>query len=176
MRMALRLAVIVGLSQAAAVAMDGPQQNVAAGKAQEAVAAAASPGGTPPGQGAKTQKKPGTRAKKRGQREAPPGDGEPRTIVVREGGAREPAAQIAPGLPPAEANRQRQNAERILGATTDELQALSGRQLTELQQETMGQIRNYMDGSRSALKDGDVRRASTLAEKAQMLADDLAKH
>jgi hypothetical protein len=33
-----------------------------------------------------------------------------------------------------------------------------------------------MDGARSALKEGDVRRASTLAEKAQLLSDDLVKH
>jgi hypothetical protein len=33
-----------------------------------------------------------------------------------------------------------------------------------------------MQGARSALKEGDVRRAGTLAEKAQLLAEDLVKH
>jgi hypothetical protein len=33
-----------------------------------------------------------------------------------------------------------------------------------------------MDGARSALQEGDLRRASTLAEKAHLLADDLVKH
>ena len=39
----------------------------------------------------------------------------------------------------------------------------------------MGQIHNYMDGARAALHEGDVRRASTLAEKAHLLAEDLVK-
>ncbi|MGA6986530.1 MAG: hypothetical protein WBZ01_10790 [Terriglobales bacterium] len=103
-------------------------------------------------------------------------DGAPRKIVVREGGAREPAAQIAPGMTPAEATRQRQNAEQLLSSADDRLNQLAGRTLDARQQETAGQIRNYMDGARSALKEGDLRRASTLAEKAHLLADDLVKH
>ena len=100
----------------------------------------------------------------------------PNKIVVREGGASEPAAQIAPGMTPAEATRQRHNAEQLLGATDDKLKRLAGRTLDAKQQETVGQIRNYMDGARSALKEGDVRRANTLAQKAHLLSEDLAKH
>jgi hypothetical protein len=33
-----------------------------------------------------------------------------------------------------------------------------------------------MEGARGALQEGDERRASTLAEKAHLLADDLLKH
>lgn len=114
--------------------------------------------------------------KKRRPRTAPAPNGGPRRIVVREGGASEPAAQIVPGIPPAEATRQRQNAEQLLGSTGDQLQQLAGRTLDAQQQETVGQVRNYMEGARSALKEGDVQRASTLAEKAHLLADDLVKH
>lgn len=39
----------------------------------------------------------------------------------------------------------------------------------------MSQIHNYMKGSRSALKEGDIPRAHTLAVKAGLLADDLAR-
>jgi len=39
----------------------------------------------------------------------------------------------------------------------------------------VGQIRNYMDHARLALKEGDLRRANTLAEKAHLLSDDLVK-
>jgi hypothetical protein len=116
----------------------------------------------------------GTR--KRRKRAAPAPDGNPRKVVVREGGAVEPAAQIAPGMTPAEATRQRRNAERLLGSTDDQLKQLAGRTLDARQQETVGQIRNYTDGAHSALKEGDVRRASTLAEKAHLLAEDLVKH
>jgi hypothetical protein len=96
--------------------------------------------------------------------------------VVREGGANEPTAQIVPGMTPAEAARQRQNAEQLLGVTDEQLKQLAERTLSAPQQQTVGQIRNYMDGARSALKEGDVRRASTLAEKAHLLAEDLVKH
>ncbi len=100
----------------------------------------------------------------------------PRKIMVREGGASEPAAQIAPDMTPAEAASQRQNAERLLGSSDDQLKVLAGRTLDAQQQETVGQIRNYMVGARSALQEGDLRRANTLAQKAHLLADDLAKH
>jgi hypothetical protein len=79
-------------------------------------------------------------------------------------------------MTPAEAIRQRQNAERLLGATDDKLKRLAGRTLDARQQETVGQIRNYMGGARSALKEGDLRRASTLAQKAHLLSEDLVKH
>jgi len=113
---------------------------------------------------------------KRRKRTAPAPEGTPQKIVVREGGAREPAAQIAPGMSPAEATRQRQNAEQLLGSTDDKLKRLARRTLDARQQETVGQIRNYMDVARSALKEGDVRRASTLAQKAHLLSEDLTKH
>jgi hypothetical protein len=116
----------------------------------------------------------GTR--KRRKRTAPAPDGAPRKIVVREGGASEPAAQIAPGMTPAEATRERQNAEHLLGATDDQVKQLALRTLDARQQETVGQIRNYMDGARSALKEGDVLRANTLAVKAHLLSEDLVKH
>jgi len=119
---------------------------------------------------------PASRATKRRKHSAPAPEGAPRKIVVRQGGAREPAAQIAPGMTPAEATRQRQNAEQWLASADDQLKQLAGRALGARQQETAGQIRNYMDGARSALKEGDVRRANTLAEKAHLLADDLVKH
>jgi hypothetical protein len=115
-------------------------------------------------------------AKKRRKRKAPTPDGAPHKIVVREGGASEPAAQIAPGMTPAEATRQRHNAEQLLGATDDKLKQLTGRTLDAKQQEAVGQIHNYMEGARSALKEGDVRRANTLAQKAHLLSEDLVKH
>jgi hypothetical protein len=79
-------------------------------------------------------------------------------------------------MTPSEAARQRQNADQLLGSTDDQLKQLTGRTLDARQQETAGQIRNYMDGARTALKEGDLRRASTLAEKAHLLADDMVKH
>jgi len=127
-----------------------------------------------------TAKKAGTSsttvARKRRKRPAAAPDGAPKKIVVREGGASEPDAQIEPDITPAEAARKRQNAMQLLGSADFDLKLLAGRTLDADQQETVGQIRNYMDGVRTALKEGDVGRANTLAEKAHLLAEDLAKH
>jgi hypothetical protein len=115
-------------------------------------------------------------ATKKRHKHLAPVQGAPRKIVVREGGASEPLAQIAPGITPAEATREHQQAARLLSSTEDRLKQLAGRTLDIRQQETVGQIHNYLDGARLALKEGDVGRANTLAEKAHLLAEDLVKH
>jgi hypothetical protein len=129
---------------------------------------------SPPGTSPSGKSSNGTRKRRKRTASAPSGG--PRRIVVREGGATEPAEQIVPGMTPVEATRQRQNAEHWLASTGDQLKQLAARTLAERQQDTVGQIRNYMEGARSALKEGDVRRASTLAQKAHLLAEDLLKH
>lgn len=113
-------------------------------------------------------------AKRRKATAPPPEDG-PRKIVVRKGGAIEPAAQIAPGMTPEEAARQRRTTERLLAATDDQLQMLTAHTLGPAREETVGHIRNYMEHARLALKEGDLRRATTLAEKAHLLSDDLVR-
>jgi hypothetical protein len=110
------------------------------------------------------------------QRAAPVAPGTPRKIVIRKGGAREPAEQIVPGIAPTEAARQRQNAEGWLNSTDAQLKQLAQRNLNPQQQETADQVRNYVNGAHVALQEGDVRRASTLAEKAHLLSDDLLSH
>jgi len=120
--------------------------------------------------------KPKGSKKHRSHTPPPVPDSGPRKIVVREGGASEPAAQIAPGMTAAEATRQRQNADQWLVAADQKLRLLAGRTLDARQQDTVGQIHNYMEDARLALKGSHVQRATTLAEKAYLLADDLAKH
>jgi hypothetical protein len=127
------------------------------------------PGTSPSGTSSK-------RTRKRPKRSAPAPNGAPRKIVVREGGATEPAEQIVPGMTPMETAHQRQNAEQWLASTGDQLKQLAERTLDARQQDTVAQIHNYMDGARKALQEGDVRRASTLAQKAHLLAEDLVKH
>jgi hypothetical protein len=115
-------------------------------------------------------------AKKRHKRTGAEASGDPRKVVVREGGAKEPPAQIAPGLAPDESDRQRRDAEQWLSSADGQLKVLAGRQLGARQQEALGQVHNYLTGARSALKEGDMRRASTLALKAHLLAEDLVRH
>lgn len=120
--------------------------------------------------------KPAKRRRGRKSAPKPTPTGQPRKIVVREGGATAPPAQIVPGLTPQEADQQRQRAVQLLTSTEWNLKRLAGRALDSRQQETVAQIHNYVDGARSALKDGDTQRANTLALKAQLLSDDLSKH
>jgi len=103
-------------------------------------------------------------------------DGEPRKTVVHQGGASEPIAQILPGITLEEASHQRENAEHLLVSTESNLKQLAARTLNPNQQEMFVQIRHYMDGARSALKESDTQRAHTLALKAYLLSDDLVKH
>ncbi|MFZ3339433.1 MAG: hypothetical protein WA609_05530 [Terriglobales bacterium] len=105
---------------------------------------------------------------------APPSAAAPKKVVIREGGAPEPTEQIIAGITPEEAHRQRREAELLLSTTEEKLKEIAPRPLDAQQEETIAQIHSYMAGSRSALKQGDVSRAHTLALKAGLLADDLA--
>jgi hypothetical protein len=107
---------------------------------------------------------------------APPPAGTSKKIVVRHGGADEPTAQIVTGMTADEADRQRREAELLLSTTDEKLKEIAPRARDSQQQETVSQIHNYLEGSRSALKQGDVSRAHTLALKAGLLAEDLASH
>lgn len=106
----------------------------------------------------------------------PTHNGKPHKVVVREGGITEPKVQLVPGLTQEQARRQRQNAEQLLTSAENNLYLLAGRTLSQNQQDTAVQVRNYMAGARSALKQGDPQRARNLAFKANLLSDDLAKH
>ncbi len=107
---------------------------------------------------------------------APTTTGTPKKVVVRHGGAEEPTAQIVTGMTADEADRQRREAELLLSTTDEKLKEIAPRPLDSQQEETVSQIHKYMERSRSALKQGDVSRAHTLALKAGLLADDLATH
>ena len=67
--------------------------------------------------------------------------------------------------------RQRQNTNDLLASTDASLQKLSGRQLTQDEQETVGQIRKFMQQVKEADKEGDLQRAYKLAVKAHLLSD-----
>ncbi len=117
--------------------------------------------------------KSGTRSKKP---VTPPAENEPRKVVIHQGGTSAPVAQMLPGISPEEASRQRESAEQLLDAAETSLQQLAARFLHPKQQDTVVQIRQYIDGARSALKENDTQRARTLAQKAYLLSADLVKH
>lgn len=95
--------------------------------------------------------------------------------VVHRGGTAEPTTQLAPGITDEQAARQRENTNQLMASTDASLAKLSGRQLTQDEQETVSQIRKFMEQVREADKNGDLQRAYKLAVKAHLLSDALEK-
>jgi hypothetical protein len=152
---------------------------VPAGEAQTPAASQQSPAGQEESKNGQEAKKgsarPATTKKPTRKQASQPAPGEPRRVVVRRGGANAPTAQISPGMTEEQTRRQRQRTETLLDSTENNLRQLAGRKLDQNQWDTISQIRNYMAGARSALKDGDPQRARTLAFKARLLSDELVK-
>jgi hypothetical protein len=96
--------------------------------------------------------------------------------VVKNGGTADPAAQLAPGVSNEQASRQRQSTTELLATTDTNLKQLASRELNKTQQDSVSQIRKYMEQAKTADEAGDVQRAQNLASKALMLSDDLVKH
>ena len=94
----------------------------------------------------------------------------PEKIIVRQGGTAEPSIQLAGGD---QASQKRDAANRMLESTEVNLKKISGQQLTAAQQDTVSQIRQFVDQSKAALSAGDLERGRTLAWKAQLLSEDL---
>jgi len=64
---------------------------------------------------------------------------------------------------------------QLRGATEANLKRIAGQQLNSGQQDTVAQIRQFMDQSKTAVESGDLDRARTLAWKAELLSEELAK-
>lgn len=96
--------------------------------------------------------------------------------VVRNGGTTDPVVQLTPGMSKEQASSQRQNTSQLLAATDNNLKQISARPLNSSQQDSVSQIRKYMEQAKEAEQAGDVERAHNLASKALLLSDDLVKH
>jgi hypothetical protein len=102
----------------------------------------------------------------------PAKDCPPPKVVVRQGGTVEPSIQLAGGDP---ASQKRVAANEMLGSTEANLKKIAGLQLTDVQKDTVAQIRQFVDQSKAALAAGDAERGKTLAWKAQLLSEDLVQ-
>ena len=96
-------------------------------------------------------------------------------VVVRNGGASDHPSQISPGMNDQQAQHQRDTVNQLLATTDANLKKISGRQLTSAQQSMLNQINTYVRQSKAASDTGDLSRAHTLAFKAHLLSDDLAR-
>ncbi|SRR5208282_413130 len=103
---------------------------------------------------------------------APTGSG-PTKTVVRNGSAADPTVDLSPGLSPQQASNQTESTNQLLAASDANLKKIAGRQLNPSQQDTVKQIKSYMDQAKKAESDGDVQRAHNLAVKASLLSADL---
>jgi hypothetical protein len=96
-------------------------------------------------------------------------------VIVRNGGATEGTPQLSPGISQEQAAHNRDNTEQLLATTDANLKSVAGRQLTPAQQSMVEQIHAYVTQSKAAADAGDLGRAHTLAFKAHLLSDELAK-
>lgn len=118
--------------------------------------------------------KPAKRKKRQQAQPAQSLDTGPSKTVVRNGSTPEPSVAISPDVSDQETSRKLNSADRLLVSADANLKQIAGRQLTVSQEDTVKQIRVYMEQARTAEKNGEVQRAYILANKANLLAADLA--
>lgn len=120
--------------------------------------------------------KAGTAGKKSSSRKKhTAGDGETQKRVIHRGGTVEPTTQLAQGMTEEQAAHQRETTNKLLATTDASLQKISGRLLTKDEQDTVAQIKRFMQQVKTADAAGDLQRAYKLAVKAHLLSDALAK-
>jgi len=81
---------------------------------------------------------------------------------------------LSPGLSRQQASHQIDSTNQLLAASNENLKKISGRALSANQQDTVTQIKSYMEQAKEAENDGDVQRAYNLALKANLLSAELA--
>jgi hypothetical protein len=101
---------------------------------------------------------------------------DPHKKVVRDGGTTDLNVDLSPRVNQQQVSHQIESTNQLLGASDANLKKALARQLSAPQQETVRQIRSYMDQAEAARGEGDVQRAYNLALKAKLLSAELAGH
>lgn len=114
--------------------------------------------------------------KAKGKKKLTDGPSGPKKVVVREGGAADPATTLTPGMPNDQANYSRQTTSQVLSSTENNLKQASARTLNSNQAAMVEQIKTFMDQANAAVNKGDFQRGHNLAVKAYLLSNDLLKH
>jgi hypothetical protein len=83
-------------------------------------------------------------------------------------------APISPSISPTDAQRDQNNTEQLLQTTENTLNSIK-RQLSKEEEAMVAQARSYINQSRQATKDNDPARARTLAQKANLLSNELVR-
>lgn len=100
---------------------------------------------------------------------------QPGKVVVRNGGAKDNSAQLNPAMTQEQAQHSKESTVQLLATTDANIKAVAGRQLSPAQQSMLNQIHAYLRQSKAASASGDLARAHTLAYKAHLLSDELAR-
>jgi hypothetical protein len=98
----------------------------------------------------------------------------PEKKVVKDGGTDEPTVDLSSGVNQKQASEQAKRAEELLASSDANLKKISGRQLSASQQDTVKQIKSYMEQATAAKNNGDMQRAYNLSVKANLLSAELA--
>jgi len=69
-----------------------------------------------------------------------------------------------------------ESTNQLLATSDANLKKIAGRQLSESQQDTVKQIKTYMEQAKNAANGGDLQRAYNLAVKANLLSAELVGH
>jgi hypothetical protein len=99
-----------------------------------------------------------------------------RTKIIHEGGTADANALLSPSLTLDQASSQIQKTTELLNSAERNLQKISTRKLNPDQQAMLDQVHTYLQQAKDALNRGDLQRGHNLALKANLLADDLARH
>lgn len=92
---------------------------------------------------------------------------------MKQGGITEQSIQLAGGSPGAETTQKRESTNQMLIETEENLKKVAGSQLSAAQQNSVSQIRQFVNQSKSAMASADYERAHTFAWKAKVLSEDL---
>jgi hypothetical protein len=98
----------------------------------------------------------------------------PVQTVVPNGGTTAPIVELSPGLTPQQLSDQRERTKELMAKCDADLKKISEKQLTASQQDTVNQIKSYLEQANQAVTDGDLQRAHNLALKANLLSTELA--
>jgi hypothetical protein len=88
---------------------------------------------------------------------------------------RPPAPQISPRLSPAEQAAHRERTNLAIETAEKNLQAVNGRKLTAAQNDLAAKVRGFLGQAREAIAASDWVRAQNLAQKAQLLSEELLR-
>jgi hypothetical protein len=115
-----------------------------------------------------------TKKHHRTHKPATPAGTDPNKTVIRNGGTTEPTVDLSPSVNERQASLKLDETNKRLAVADANLKTIVGRQLSASQQDTVRQIKNYMEQAKTAAAGGDVQRAYNLAVKAKLLSAELA--